>query len=266
MALPCGKCLPCALARARSWALRCVHESALHLANEFVTLTYADEHLPPRGTLCLRDMQLFFKRLRKNTGQKLKYFYCGEYGPTGGRPHYHAIIFGLDLQDKVPFGGSQTHPTFTSEVLTASWGLGHVLTGEVTFESAAYVAGYTLKKAASGVQTKYPAHLAPEFVQMSRRPGIGAAWLESNLRDVYPSSLIVHEGSKYGVPRYYDKLAEKVIPDEVAMVREDRRKLAAAKPLSFRRRQAGLAIARARQALFKKRPLDQAGKQERSND
>lgn len=38
-------------------------------------------------------VQKFFKRLRKNTGIKIQYAYCGEYGSTYSRPHYHYIIW-----------------------------------------------------------------------------------------------------------------------------------------------------------------------------
>ena len=41
-------------------------------------------------------VQKFFKRLRKNTGIKLQYAYCGEYGSTYSRPHYHYIIWSND--------------------------------------------------------------------------------------------------------------------------------------------------------------------------
>lgn len=43
------------------------------------------------------DLQLFFKRLRKNLSyygeEKIRYFACGEYGPVHFRPHYHFLLF-----------------------------------------------------------------------------------------------------------------------------------------------------------------------------
>jgi hypothetical protein len=42
-----------------------------------------------------RDLQLFFKRLRKAYPDvKLRYFACGKYGEQFARPHYHVILFG----------------------------------------------------------------------------------------------------------------------------------------------------------------------------
>lgn len=102
---PCGKCNVCRVQRSNQWALRCMHELKQY-GNKavFVTLTYNEENLPKNKTLVKDDLQKFWKRLRKNLkGRKISYFACGEYGSRYDRPHYHAIIFGLDpfsLKDK----------------------------------------------------------------------------------------------------------------------------------------------------------------------
>lgn len=70
LSLPCGQCIGCRLERSRQWAMRCVHEASLHEDNCFVTLTYDNSHLPPGGSLLLRDWQLFIKRLRKSLKKK----------------------------------------------------------------------------------------------------------------------------------------------------------------------------------------------------
>lgn len=55
------------------------------------------------AVLFKRDVQLFFKRLRKyivkNYGKEFgfKYNYCGEYGTDGRRPHYHIIFMSNTL-------------------------------------------------------------------------------------------------------------------------------------------------------------------------
>ena len=91
--VPCGHCLACRIARTREWTVRLLHESEFWEDTIFVTLTYDDEHLPSDRSLVPRDLTLFFKRLRKDLGdRKIKYYACGEYGDTFGRPHYHAII------------------------------------------------------------------------------------------------------------------------------------------------------------------------------
>ena len=101
--IPCGKCVGCVLDRSRDWALRCVHEASLHERNCLVTLTYDSEFLPPFGSLVPSDLQKFLKRLRKSLGADIKFFACGEYGETGGRPHYHLCLFNCDFDDKEPW-------------------------------------------------------------------------------------------------------------------------------------------------------------------
>lgn len=165
------------------------------------------------------------------------------------------IAFGLKLNDKIPYSGSTTHPTFTSPTLSKLWGQGFCLTGEVTADSAAYVSGYTLKKANSRPSKRDKRH--PEYVQMSRRPGIGAKWFSQYKSDVFPSSQVVHDGSRYSVPRFYDKLLERENPDLLAMIREDRMVKALAKTLTFAQRRAAAKVAMAFHDLFKKRPLDE---------
>ena len=97
--LPCGRCMGCRLERARQWAMRCVHESFLYEKNCFLTLTYADDHLPSDGSVNRRVLQLFLKRLRRAYPDAvIRYFGCGEYGEELGRPHYHLCIFFFDLE------------------------------------------------------------------------------------------------------------------------------------------------------------------------
>lgn len=49
------------------------------------------------STLRYTDVQKFLKRLRRYNEKKglprLRYCYCGEYGPTTARPHYHLLLF-----------------------------------------------------------------------------------------------------------------------------------------------------------------------------
>lgn len=141
--LPCGQCVGCRLERSRQWAMRCLHESSLYERNCFLTLTYSDEFLPFRGQLRYRDFQGFMKRLRKFASTPLRFFMCGEYGTLNMRPHYHALIFGFDFDDKVPFrlldSGCRI---YNSSRLEKLWYFGASSVGAVTFESAAYTARY----------------------------------------------------------------------------------------------------------------------------
>ena len=97
----CGKCLSCRIAKRKEWSTRLWHELAYHNKSVFLTLTYDDYNVPDNESLRLKDLQLFFKRLRKSLYKadfpRIKYFACGEYGNMTARPHYHSIIYGLGL-------------------------------------------------------------------------------------------------------------------------------------------------------------------------
>lgn len=216
----CGQCIGCRLERSRQWAMRCMHEASLYSTNCFVTLTYDDVHLPCDGGLRYRDFQLFMKRLRKRFGKEIRFYMCGEYGPLHGRPHYHACLFNHDFPDrefwsKTPSGSL----LFVSKELEKLWPFGFSSVGDVTFESAAYVARYIMKKITGDLAKVAYSHtdpetgeiisVEPEFNGMSLRPGIGAPWLEKFSSDVYPRDYVVVRGKKMRPPKYYDKLIEK---------------------------------------------------------
>lgn len=164
------------------------------------------------------------KKLRQYYApKKFRFYMCGEYGDEGGRPHYHALLFGLDFEDKTIHSreGEKTH--YTSETLRKIWGLGHVLIGPVTQKTAAYCARYNLKKVTGeraiehyqrvNSETGEIYWLLPEYTNMSRMPGIGKGWFDKFKSDVYPSDFMVDKGKKYQVPKYYDKQLEKENPD-----------------------------------------------------
>lgn len=132
----------------------------------FITLTYSDEHLPEGGNLEPRDLQLYWKRLRKNTGKSLRYFAVGEYGDRTRRPHYHAVVF---TQNEI------TEQDFKDSWLSDSIvDVAPIYGRDDARKIARYCAGYVLKKLTT---EKAMAHanlnLHPEFTRSSRRPGIG---------------------------------------------------------------------------------------------
>lgn len=223
--LPCGKCIGCRLENSRQWAMRCVHEAQLHDENCFITLTYSDDNLPHGASLNKRDLQLFWKKLRKKLYPlKISYFACGEYGTdqdpttveTLGRPHYHAIIFGYDFPDKAPAAKSPAGEIrYASESLTRLWGKGHTDLGSFSFESAAYVARYQMKKI-NGEQaeehykrvdprTGEITWLNPEYMVSSRNPAIGKRWFQKYHKDL-DKGFITMRGVKMQYPKYYDDL------------------------------------------------------------
>lgn len=231
--IPCGQCIGCRLERSRQWAVRLVKELKSHDTASFLTLTYDDKHVPLVGTslkmtLNKEDIQKFLKRLRfEISPRKIRYFQCGEYGETYGRPHHHMILFGEDfLKDRVPARKSRAgFPQWSSPTLTRLWGKGEALIAAVTFESCAYVARYSLKKhLGPGAKLLYAGKM-PEYVTMSRRPGIGADYLTEFISDVYPSDEVAILGRPSCLPpKYFDKLLEKVDPELFAKIKAKREK------------------------------------------
>ena len=218
--MPCNNCMGCRLERARQWAVRMRHESKLYENNCFITLTYDNENVPEDFSLKLHHWQLFMKRLRKSLPQKIRFFACGEYGDENYRPHYHAIIFNHDFNDKKLYSyNKQNQPIFISENLLSTWQMGHVTTQDVTFKSCSYVARYVTKKQNGANAPNHYSRVSPvdgklynvkpEFAVMSRRPGIGARYFEQFKSDFYPSGYLIVDGRKQAPPHYYiNKLTE----------------------------------------------------------
>lgn len=234
----CGQCVGCRLERSRQWAVRCVHEAQMHDDNCFITLTYSDDRLPEGQSLVVADFQKFMKRLRKFVAPvRIRFFHCGEYGETFGRPHYHAIIFGYDFPDKVFFKKNKNGDViYTSDLLSSIWSNGLCSVGAVTFESAAYVARYVMKKV-TGEVAEYHYRFVdgdgvvtdrlPEYVTMSRRPGIASAWVQKFGSDVYAGDFAVLNGVKFRPPRFYDARYELMCPKVISRVKRRRREKAA---------------------------------------
>nr|CAI9750507.1 replication initiation protein [Microvirus sp.] len=221
--IPCGQCIGCRLDRSKDWAARCVLEASSHDNNCFITLTFNDYFLPADNSIHKRDIQLFMKRLRKKFGAGIRFFACGEYGELLERPHYHAILFGFDFPDKVPFSVRDGNTYYISETLMKLWPYGFSTIGQVTFESCAYVARYVCKKITGDKAAEHYKGREPEFLLMSRKPGIAKQWFDEFQRDVYPNDfVVVRDGIKQKPPRYFDKLYDVINPDDMARIKEDR--------------------------------------------
>jgi len=216
----CGQCVGCRVDRTQDWTARIVHEASLHDLNQFITLTYDDRHLPPNLSLVKKDFQDFMKRLRFRSGLKVRYFAVGEYGDQLERPHYHAILFGIDFSDKRPHSkNDKGDQLFTSALLDSIWGKGHAFLGSVSVQSATYVAKYCIKKVNGSMAAGHYGSRQPEFAVMSLKPGIGSGWFEKFSSDVYPSDFIVLKGRKRPPPRYYD---EQIDPDQLKWIKAQR--------------------------------------------
>ena len=236
--IPCGKCIECRLQYSRSWADRCVIEAKKYDHNYFVTLTYDDFYLPKNRSLSKSDFKNFIKYLRKLIpNSKIRFFGCGEYGtnPSSGdpglRPHYHLILFNCPLNDlsfefyrKDPLTGkmiAHLAPNSTSHysgTIHRAWNYKGVITvREFAYDSAAYVAQYVMKKVDGELSKKYEdLNITPEFIRMSRMPGIGACGYSDDI--VMDDIMIVDRSGnamKSRPPRYYEKLFRNKYGDEI---------------------------------------------------
>ena len=205
MPFPCGKCPACVRRRVSGWAFRLNKQSEQSNSAHFVTLTYNDEHIKKTKngfeTLVKKDVQDFFKRLRKLTKQKISYYAVGEYGDTGERPHYHIILFNAN-----------------PKIVENAWKLNDIILGNVHFGDVGDASvGYTLKYISK--DKKIPQFNGDdrqkEFALMSK--GLGAAYLTDNIVKWHTKGNIenkvylpLKDGKKAAMPRYYkDKLYDK---------------------------------------------------------
>jgi len=183
-------------------------EGYCHAKSSFLTLTYSDKFLP--SELNPHHLRDFLKRLRSRIAPaKLRYFAVGEYGEKTWRPHFHLALFGLGREDVEVIRDS-----WSSDGRTESEPFGHIMVGDLTKDSAQYVAGYVTKKMTSP-DDKRLGGKHPEFARMSRHPGLGAPALRAILDSLTDSpgsiameregdvpSVLSHGGKKWPLGRY----------------------------------------------------------------
>nr|WAE43925.1 MAG: replication initiator protein [Microviridae sp.] len=252
--LPCGQCVGCRLERSRQWAIRCVHEASMYDHNCFITLTFDDKSLFSRSnpmSLDVSEFQRFMKRFRKWTMSKsffdsygynvngIRFFHCGEYGDLYRRPHYHACIFNFDFRDRVLWKVKEGVSLYRSSDLERLWPYGHSSVGDVTFESAAYVARYIMKKIngkSSDLHYEFVDPSTgewylrkPEYTTMSRGGrgvdgknlgGIGSQWFDKwAMIDTYPNDYVVVRNRKMRPPKFYDSKLDPIMLESVKAAR-----------------------------------------------
>ena len=232
------------------WAVRIVHEASLHVdncGNCFVTFTYrgkdecnrqqiAKQHYVPEDySLNKKHFQKFIKRLRKHFPQKIRYFHCGEYGDENLRPHYHACLFNCSFDDMVVEKSEQGITSYSSPTLQKIWPYGFCTIGELNYDTAAYTAGYILKKinGRQALETYLRSDqygvaywvVAP-YITMSLKPGIGAKFYEKYKDDFFPSdeSPVPGKGIINKVPRYYETILADENPQLLKVVKDVRQK------------------------------------------
>lgn len=272
----CGKCVGCLLDRSRDMATRIVCEALDYPedSNWFITFTYGDDDSQVNRfrvsrndddalILNIRHMQLFFKSLREGYERKFgkrsydvptffdkklghdielgaRFYMAGEYGEKTARPHYHVCLMNTPLPDIFDFSKTSLgFPLFRSPWLENLWKFGHVTVGKLTYQSAAYVARYCMKKAEAPPKEQYEiSGLTPEFTNSSRRPGIGYNYCIEHGEHFYENDSIVlpsiskDQKNVQRIPRYFDKMYSEIDPKTVAKAKSRRAEVAKLMDLS----------------------------------
>ena len=248
--IPCGKCIGCRIDYSKEWATRCMLEAKNYKYNAFITLTYNEENVRhteginietgetvDRLTLHPEDITKFMKDLRRYwkyhyNEDNIKFYLCGEYGETTGRPHYHIIAFNLHIRDLEPFFiNKNKDQIYLSETINKIWKMGQTSIGEVTWQSCSYTARYVMKKL-KGKDSKEIYELLgiiPEFVRMSRNPGIGRSYFEKNKAEIYQTDELFIEDGKGKVltlkpVKYFDRLFDLDSPEAMQAIKLQRKK------------------------------------------
>ena len=210
----CGVCPQCVKRRQMQWAFRLKQEQKVSLGSKFITCTYDDDHLTiteDGPTLVYGNHQAFMKRLRKanseynqKTGlenRPLRYYAVGEYGEKDQRPHFHYLLFNLQVSMS------------TLPVIQEIWQNGIVDIRPVITPRINYVVGYFQKQ----MHLKHNDRRLPTKPFMSR--GLGDAYLTPatiNYHRQHMDPFIkTHGNQRVPMPRFYkdkifnyDELAE----------------------------------------------------------
>lgn len=188
------------------------------------------------GTLVHKDVQLWMKSLRKYfkkhyDHEGIRLMYCGEYGGTYNRPHYHVILF------NAPFPLETFHNPrlkwgkyfyYQNTILESTWDKGFSDISECTWNTIGYVARYITKKI-NGEQAEWVyGQLGhdKEFYSSSNRPGIGKFYYDKHKDEIYEQDAVLVRNLKgthlVKPPKYFDTLLKAENPERWEEIQEKR--------------------------------------------
>lgn len=218
----CGKCINCKTQRALEWTNKLVDECTMHRKHETIVLTYRTEdqrktkismnHGKQKRTLWYPDVQKYLDRLRKDLkrncdefkGKKeseiFRYAAAGEYGKTEDFPHFHVVLFGINLKEN-------------GDYIRKHWPYGMILEykgqNDDIRKEMGYVAGYIQKKLFNGKWDEWYIKRGQVPPRMWTSKGIGKTHA-LKYRDYYCSNALNYKPelkTHYGlsIPRSYIK-------------------------------------------------------------
>lgn len=222
--VPCGKCPYCLVNKRSQWMFRLYHEmQGQKHPGWVVTFTYDERHVKRVGdgrlSLRFRDLQLFFKKMRKDKWY-CKYVAVGEYGGETHRPHYHVLLWTDCPVDKLENYWTWIYKDGHSEKL------GHLYIDRMSMAAAMYSMKYIIQP-----KQKQVDGIEKTRAQFSK--GIGLGYLTTEVYNFHtenyenPVFWSWVDGHKVALPRYY---RSKIFT--VYQQREESRKLKSKKSLA----------------------------------
>lgn len=218
--IPCKNCIGCKLDYAREWAIRCQIETKKSPHNYFITLTYTTENLTLNdygiATINQNDLTNFIKKIRKKYGTKIKYLAAAEYGKTSNtqRPHFHIIFFNLKIKSMEPYKKNKIGQTmYISKEIDKCWNKGMHTIAEANYETAGYIARYSIKKLKKIEYKKM--EIEPEKLRMSK--GIGKEYFYNNIDKILLTKNIAIKNQKgtkvVPIPQFWNRQIKEKMPE-----------------------------------------------------
>lgn len=187
----------------------------------FVTLTYRDSDVPVvvnnnniSYSLRRSDMQKLFKSMRMYLKRSssiipnFKYLYCGEYGDSFNRPHYHAIFLGLT--------DAQVKP-----LLVKYWKYGFCQIGSLQNGGVRYVSKYITKQLRGRDYNAIYDNLGIERPFLYHSSKLGFDWCNENIDNLQENNYSYYkQGNLIPLPSFYlKKLTKRVKYDPSDILR-----------------------------------------------
>jgi len=222
---PCGGCIGCRMDRMRLWTERTKSE-ARKGRNAFVTLTYDEEHLRYKDnqiqpSLDKEQMRKWLDNIRhqiknmklpEGCRKNYAYYVIGEYGGKFKRPHYHAIILGLDYKD-------------CEKLFKKLWKNGMIKSEPVEQGSIRYVLDYSMKNINGKMAMEMYDNQGIErpFCLVSK--GYGKDYIQEHRDEINRTGYIQSGQRKIIVPTYYKNLYLKYDEESIRSREEERLKI-----------------------------------------